>query len=107
LTSASSAIRRAARYGACAAVRAWCDRSGGKQNSHYDMQLNRLHDLWIKYDQPILHNLLVEVYTELQQDLQTLAAAGVRPIIDAAMTAKVGDQGAFGATLNEFKQKRL
>ena len=36
--SASSAIRRAARCGACAAAHPWCDPSGGKQNWHYDMQ---------------------------------------------------------------------
>ena len=36
--SASSVIRRAARYAACAAAPVWSARSGIKQNCHYDMQ---------------------------------------------------------------------
>ncbi len=78
--------------------------------TYYPPEISRrepswLHDLWVKYNQPVLHNLLVEVYTALQQDLRTLAAAGVRTIIDTAMTTKVGDKGTFGASLKEFEQK--
>ena len=36
--SASSVIRRAARYAACAAAPVWSARPGIKQNCHYDMQ---------------------------------------------------------------------
>ena len=64
-----------------------------------------LYDLRTNYKQRVLHSLLIEVYTALHQDLRTLAAAGVRTIIDNTMTAKVGDQGTFAATLKKFVQK--
>jgi hypothetical protein len=49
--------------------------------------------------------LLDEVYKAIHGNLNTLAAAGIRTIVDVTMTAKVGDRGTFGKTLGEFEQR--
>jgi hypothetical protein len=49
--------------------------------------------------------LQLEVYRALQNDAPTLAAMGIRAIIEALMVEHVGDQGTFKKNLEAFCEK--
>lgn len=49
--------------------------------------------------------LLHEIYQALKNDAPSLAAMGVRAVIEAIMIDKVGDHGSFSANLKDFRQK--
>lgn len=48
--------------------------------------------------------LLREIYTALQNDLPSLAAMGVRGLLEQVMITKVGDLGSFGANISAFEK---
>jgi len=52
-----------------------------------------------------LNSILLEVYVALQNHAPALAAMGVRALIELLMIRKVGDQGAFGRNLDEFRNQ--
>ena len=51
------------------------------------------------------YRLIVEVYVALENGAPTLAAMGVRAIIETIMINTVGDQGSFKNNLVEMKDK--
>lgn len=61
-----------------------------------------INDLWRQNE--TLRDLLKEIYVAFHADARTLAAAGIRTLIDATMTAKVKDQGSFLQTLRQFEK---
>ena len=49
--------------------------------------------------------LVQEVYLAIRNDALSLAAMGIRAVIEAIMIDKVDDNGSFSKNLNEFKNK--
>lgn len=50
-----------------------------------------------------VETLAAEIYVALQNGLPSLAAMGVRSLLEKVMVASVGDQGSFAANLNKFE----
>ncbi|MDO5686870.1 MAG: DUF4145 domain-containing protein [Neisseria sp.] len=61
--------------------------------------------LWLLDKEWHVTKLLNEIYQALQNDAPSLAAMGVRAVIEAIMIDKVGDHGSFVANLKEFQNK--
>ncbi|MCR4288731.1 MAG: DUF4145 domain-containing protein [Candidatus Scalindua sp.] len=49
--------------------------------------------------------LLKEIYSALQNDAPSLAAMGVRAVLESVMIDKLGDQGTFSKNLNKFLEE--
>jgi hypothetical protein len=54
------------------------------------------------FRQNLVIKLLDEIYVALQNDLRSLAAMGIRALIEHVMIEKVGDQNSFAGNLKEF-----
>lgn len=64
-----------------------------------------LIELWLQLpskEHP-LHDLLAEVYVALQNDQRSLAAMGIRALLEQIMISKVGDHGTFVRNLAQFE----
>lgn len=64
-----------------------------------------LNDLWTELDfgDEFVYDRLSEIYVALQHNLISLAAMGIRSLLERIMIAKVGhDQGTFGKNAAEF-----
>jgi len=74
---------------------------------YYPSSVFRPHPRWLWSLDRSWHvtKLLNEIYQALQNDAPSLAAMGVRAVIEAIMVDKVGDQGSFVANLKEFQNK--
>lgn len=62
--------------------------------------------LWevLEPDEGNIGLLLREVYVAIQNDLPSLAAMGVRALLENLMVQKTGDHGSFNRNLNEFER---
>jgi len=62
-------------------------------------------ELWLALpvDEHYVRQLLKEIYIALQNDQRTLAAMGIRGLLENIMIARVGDQKSFGAHLAAFE----
>lgn len=56
-------------------------------------------------DEAFVRDLLLEIYSALQNNQPRLAAMGVRALLEHVMIAKVGDQGSFAKNLGIFEAK--
>jgi Domain of unknown function (DUF4145) len=74
---------------------------------YYPSSIFRPHPRWYKSLDNEWHisKLLREIYQAMQNDAPSLAAMGIRAVIEAIMIDKVGDQGAFKRNLTEFQAK--
>lgn len=63
--------------------------------------------LWLNLsaDDEFVDKLLNEIYVALQNDLPSLAAMGVRSLIEKVMISKTGDQGTFSKNMEEFVKR--
>lgn len=61
--------------------------------------------LWYELpaDHEFVEKLLKEIYVALQNNLPSLAAMGIRSLIEKVMISKAGDQGTFAKNLAEFE----
>lgn len=57
------------------------------------------------FPQHLVVRLLNEIYVALQNDLPSLAAMGIRALIEHVMVEKVSDQGTFRKNLTEFRRQ--
>ena len=58
--------------------------------------------LWLDIDEDdFVEDLLKEIYVALQHDLSSLAAMGVRSLLEKVMISKVQDQGSFIKNISE------
>lgn len=65
-----------------------------------------INELWrLPSSERFVHELLMEVYSALQNSQPRLAAMGIRSLLEQIMIAKVGDQRTFKANLAEFEAK--
>ncbi|QNB11545.1 DUF4145 domain-containing protein [Paraburkholderia tropica] len=64
-----------------------------------------LDALWLELSPTDLfvYELLGEIYVALHNDLKSLAAMGVRSLIEKVMISKTGDKGTFAKNLAEFE----
>ena len=64
-----------------------------------------LQDFWqeVPIGEEQILTILRETYTALHNDLLTLAAMGVRALIERVMILKTGDHGRFGENLRRFE----
>ena len=53
------------------------------------------------------YNLLLEIYAALHNDAPSLAAMGIRAVIETVMVNAVGDEGSFKRNLSTLKSKGL
>lgn len=74
---------------------------------YYPSSIFRPHPRWFKHLDNEWHisKLLREIYQAMQNDAPSLAAMGIRAVIEAIMIDKVGDQGTFKRNLAEFQAK--
>ena len=74
---------------------------------YYPSSIFRPHPRWFKSldDEWHVSKLLREIYQAMQNDAPSLAAMGIRAVIEAIMIDKVGDQGTFKKNLSEFQAK--
>lgn len=52
-----------------------------------------------------IHDLLSEIYVALQNDQRTLAAMGIRALLEKVMIEKCGDHGSFWENVKEFETR--
>lgn len=64
------------------------------------------NELWseLHVDDKFVETLLKEIYVALQNNLPSLAAMGIRSLIEKVMVSKVGDQGSFVRNLAQFEK---
>lgn len=62
-------------------------------------------ELWLELgsDDDFVEKLLKEIYVALQNNLPSLAAMGVRALLEKVMISKTGDNGSFAANMAEFE----
>ena len=74
---------------------------------YYPSSIFRPLPRWFKSLDRTWHiaKLLREIYQAMQNDAPSLAAMGIRAVIEAIMIDKVGDQGTFKKNLAEFQAK--
>ncbi|MCK9988876.1 MAG: hypothetical protein AzoDbin1_05348 [Azoarcus sp.] len=74
---------------------------------YYPSSIFRPHPRWFQSLDSAWHisKLLREIYQAMQNDAPSLAAMGIRAVIEAIMIDKVGDQGTFRKNLSEFQNK--
>lgn len=72
---------------------------------YYPTSIFRPHPPWLWQLDKLWHitKLLKEIYKALQNDAPSLAAMGIRAVIEAIMIDKVGDQKTFSANLKAFQ----
>lgn len=65
-----------------------------------------LTDLSIEagFDEGNIYDLLKEIYVALRNDQRTLAAMGIRALLERIMIEKVGDKGSFSENLISFEK---
>lgn len=63
--------------------------------------------LWLELgpEDEFVEQLLKEIYVALQHNLPSLAAMGVRSLLEKVMVSKVGDQGSFVKNISEFESR--
>ncbi|WP_246295165.1 DUF4145 domain-containing protein [Piscinibacter koreensis] len=66
-----------------------------------------LGNLWFEVDlaYEFVDRLLKEIYVALQNNLPSLAAMGVRALLEQIMISKVGDQGTFSKNMSAFESQ--
>lgn len=64
------------------------------------------NELWLELgsDDEFVEQLLKEIYVALQHNLPSLAAMGVRSLLEKIMVSKTGDQGTFIQNIAEFEK---
>lgn len=63
-------------------------------------------ELWLSPStDDFVEKLLKEIYVALQNNLPSLAAMGVRSLIEKVMISKTGDKGSFAKNLDEFEKQ--
>lgn len=76
--------------------------------TYFPPAVSRREPEWLK-DIPdsesgeVVHDLLKEIYSALQNGSVRLAAIGSRSLLEHMMVEKVGDQGSFGKNVSTFK----
>ncbi len=65
------------------------------------------HDLMLKvpWNDANIYDLLSEIYVALQNDQRSLAAMGIRAILEKIMIEKCGDSGSFLGNIKEFEKQ--
>lgn len=65
------------------------------------------NELWLELgtDDEFVEQLLKEIYVALQNNLPSLAAMGVRSLLEKIMVSKAGDQGSFVKNMAEFERR--
>ncbi|WP_422010112.1 DUF4145 domain-containing protein [Roseateles sp.] len=63
-------------------------------------------ELWLDLgaEDDFVEKLLKEIYVALQNNLPSLAAMGVRALLEKVMISKAGDLGTFGANMAQFEK---
>jgi hypothetical protein len=63
-------------------------------------------ELWMELSggDDFVETLLKEIYVALQNNLPSLAAMGVRALLERVMISKTGDQGTFAANMAAFEK---
>lgn len=63
-------------------------------------------ELWLELsiEDEFVEQLLKEIYVALQHNLPSLAAMGVRSLLEKIMVSKAGDQGTFVQNIAEFEK---
>ena len=64
------------------------------------------NELWreLSGEDDFVEKLLKEIYVALRNNLPSLAAMGVRSLIEKVMVSKTADKGTFAKNLDEFEQ---
>jgi hypothetical protein len=63
-----------------------------------------LGGFWL-FDEDFVETLLKEIYIALHNNLPSLAAMGVRSLVEKIMIAKTGDHGTFAKNISEFEKQ--
>lgn len=66
-----------------------------------------LNDLWLElpFDDKFIGALIREIYVALHNNLPSLAAMGVRSLLETVMISKTGDHGNFVKNMAEFESQ--
>lgn len=107
--------------GGCESIKlrreSWCSEDDCDENGHviptvsyYPPAVFRPKPRWlldlfleVSIDDGNIHDLLTEIYVALQNDQRTLAAMGIRALLEKVMIEKCGDHGTFTANIKEFE----
>lgn len=85
-----------------------CDYDGNPiiEKAYYPPAISRPVPKWLRdIHSSEIQSLMQQIYRAFHNDSLSLAAMGVRAVIEAIMIEKVGDQNSFHANLKEFESK--
>lgn len=84
----------------------------GERVQYFPPSIFRTSPVWmnafhfgLNKEEEFVYELLLEIYSALQNNQPRLAAMGVRALLEHVMIAKVGDQGTFAKNLAIFESK--
>jgi len=80
--------------------------STSRSTRFYPSKIHRIPPAWIFGLDRKYIELLVEVYTALNNDLFVLTSMGLRTLFDILLTDKVGNQGSFKERINKFTNEQ-
>jgi Domain of unknown function (DUF4145) len=89
----------------------WFSEEDGEEVNYFPPAIFRKQPDWfgalrleLQQEEEFVHTLLKEIYVALQNNLPSLAAMGVRSLLEKIMVSKTGDLGAFSANIMEFER---
>jgi len=89
----------------------WCSEDDENTINYFPPAIFRrtpewFDDLWLELsaEDEFVEKLLKEIYVALQNNLPSLAAMGVRSLLEKVMVSKAGDKGSFVQNLTEFEK---
>lgn len=89
----------------------WFSEDGDQEVNYFPAAIFRRNPEWfnklwseLSNDDKFVEHLLKEIYIALQHNLPSLAAMGVRSLLEKIMVSKTGDHGSFVQNIAEFER---